>query len=120
MSNPIQADAAKQSEHARLLWLTEKVELELLVMLRSIGQGLDAGVAAQTVLAMLDRHYRRACTTEGIEPQNHMMNPSGIELQARFALDALFGSLKGSPDEAEARKAFWSVLRRATLPSLSR
>lgn len=120
MTVPFHFEAPKADDHVRLLWLTGKFKSELYAALKALEAGMQASVAFDTALQMLDVHYKQACRLEGIQPINQQLDPTGIELQARFALDALFGSLKGSPDEAEARKAFWQVMRRATLPSLTR
>lgn len=76
--------------------------------------GLSPDVSLEVSCAMLHRTYLELCAKELLQPINHMLEPTSVELQARFGLDCLFKALEGGCDQADARKAFWSKLYVAT------
>lgn len=106
-------------DETRLLWYTSETTKLLARLLRDLEAGLTPSVAFEVAFTDVDRLYRKTCAIEQIPQINHMLDPASVELNTRFALDALFGALKGEPDEAGARKAFWTIFRRVTLPSLT-
>ena len=106
-------------DETRLLWHTSEMKLLLSRLLRDIEAGLGTSVAFEMALRDIDILYRKTCALENVQPINHMLQAPSVELTARFALDALFGALKGHCTESEARSAFWAIFRKATNPALT-
>lgn len=83
-------------------------------LVRHMDAGMTPSTAYEICFREIDQAYRLCCQLDHVEPVNRMLQAPAVEMQARFALDALFGASKGGCDEAESRKAFWNVFVQAT------
>lgn len=119
MSTPLEERVAQNDKNFRVFWLTQKHKRNLAAMLVQLDAGMSTSAAFQIAAAEVDNLYREACRLEGVPVKNHMLDPVAVDLQARFALDALFLAIKGGLCESEVRKQFWSIFRKATTPSLT-
>jgi phage terminase large subunit-like protein len=101
----------------RVLWMLSKTKDMLQRLIRDLEAGMTPTVAYQMAFHDVDQIYRQFCSMEQLPPVNHMLEPTSVEMYARFGLDALFGALKGECNESECRKAFWQVFRRSIRPT---
>jgi len=106
-------------DETRLLWHTSETKKLLARLLLDVEAGLSPSVAFEVCLRDVDLLYRKTCALESIQPINHMLQATSVEMTARFGLDALFGALKGASTESEARAAFWTIFHRCSRPSLT-
>lgn len=102
----------------KLLILLQHVKGTIGLALNRLDAGMRPSVAIDMAMSELERLYRTIAAAEGLQPVNVNLDPLSIEMYARFALDALFGALKGDGTEAKASKAFWQSFHRCTRPSL--
>ena len=119
MSTPTSNPAEVSRDNYRLAWLATKCRWNLAQMLRQLESGMSPSIAVEIANEMTTRFYREACALDNQPIVNTMLDPTAVEMQARFALDAaLVASAKGAP-EGEARKQFWAIFRKATHASLT-
>lgn len=110
------AVAALPDTPARLHWLTVQFRKSLALLGKRLDAGMNQSQAFELCSDELTRLYRQSCTAELAPPVNAMLDPTAIELQARFALDAAITAVKARLTESEVRQHFWGTFRKATNP----
>lgn len=110
------AVAAVPNTPERLHWLTVRARQALAHMYAKIDAGMTTSTAFEIASDDLTRLYKAACQLEGAPPQNVMLDPAAVELQARFALDSAINAVKKGCCETEVRQHFWFIFRKATNP----
>lgn len=98
----------------RLMQLVDLCAEAVRRMFRHIDAGMTASTAFEICFQEIDAAYRLVCQKADVEPNNRWLRAPDVEMQARFALDALFGAQDGGCDRTDQIKAFWLSLHKAT------
>lgn len=103
----------------RLVWLTQKFRWNISHLYKQLEAGMTPSAAFLIASEEITRHYREACALDGLPCVNTMLDPTAVDLQARFALDAALAAKDAGAPDGEVRKQFWAIFRKETTPSLT-